>query len=318
MEREEYEHILLCKNEVFIFKIPPRTTNRAVRASDWKLDQPDWTGRLKLIAKGDKCTIRLEDKNTGQLFAECPIDTYPGLAIEPVSDSSRYFVIRLKSDDGRSAFIGIGFSDRGDSFDLNVALQDHFKLVEKQSKLEQEESTGAQPKLDLKFKEGQTIKVNLNIAKKSGANAKKSKGLSGLTGILPPPPGGIKIPPPSDFKPAAPSKGLLEDSENDLFGESLFSSSNTSKNSNSNAITSSSKDLDDLADFDSLSISRANQDFKAAQTQSSITCPSTTNSTLSSELWANFDDDSTQKSSTINTTTTEQSTQQQQSNWASF
>ena len=30
---------------------------------------------------------------------------------------------------GRNAFIGIGFADRGDAFDLNVALQDHFKLV---------------------------------------------------------------------------------------------------------------------------------------------------------------------------------------------
>ena len=31
---------------------------------------------------------------------------------------------------GRHAFIGMGFTDRGDSFDFNVALQDHFKYVD--------------------------------------------------------------------------------------------------------------------------------------------------------------------------------------------
>lgn len=37
------------------------------------------------------------------------------------------------------------------------------RLVEKQCKLEQEALSDNHPKLDLKFKEGQTIKVNLNI-----------------------------------------------------------------------------------------------------------------------------------------------------------
>jgi hypothetical protein len=63
----------------------------------------------------------------GQLFANAPIDKYPSVAIEAVADSSRYFVLRLLNDNGQSAFVGIGFADRSDSFDLNVALMDHFK-----------------------------------------------------------------------------------------------------------------------------------------------------------------------------------------------
>ena len=47
----------------------------------------------------------------------------------------RYFVIKIVDDNGRSAFIGIGFSDRSDSFDLNVALQDHFKGVTKEAEI---------------------------------------------------------------------------------------------------------------------------------------------------------------------------------------
>src|SRR6185437_7519606 len=103
---------------------------------------------------GKECALKLEDKASGQLFAKCPIEAYPGLAVEAVSDSSRYFVLRIQDDNGRSAFIGIGFADRGDSFDLNVALQDHFKILEKEKEAQQT-SEDAGPKLDLKFKEGE-------------------------------------------------------------------------------------------------------------------------------------------------------------------
>jgi len=36
-----------------------------VRAADWKLDEPDWTGRLKAVSKGSEVVLKLEDANTG-------------------------------------------------------------------------------------------------------------------------------------------------------------------------------------------------------------------------------------------------------------
>lgn len=63
---------------------------------------------------------------------------------------------------GRTAFIGLGFVDRSDSFDFNVALQDHFKWLKKSEEIVKEE---LEPKkdLDLRFKEGETIKINMKI-----------------------------------------------------------------------------------------------------------------------------------------------------------
>ena len=37
---------------------------------------------------------------SGELFAVCPIDAHPGVAVEPVSDSSRYFILRLLDPTG--------------------------------------------------------------------------------------------------------------------------------------------------------------------------------------------------------------------------
>uniref|UniRef100_A0A2P2HZU6 NECAP-like protein CG9132 n=2 Tax=Hirondellea gigas TaxID=1518452 RepID=A0A2P2HZU6_9CRUS len=196
---EDYESILLVKQEVFVYRIPPRTSNRGYRAADWNLGTPDWTGRMRLVAKGKDCSMKLEDKISGQIFAKCPIEKYPGGSIEAVTDSSRYFVVKILDDGGRSAYIGLGFGDRSDSFDLNVALQDHFKWI----KVEQEAcNPEAAPALDLSFKEGQTIKINMKITKKDGQDGEttppraKPKTEGGGLGLLPPPPGSVKLAPP--------------------------------------------------------------------------------------------------------------------------
>lgn len=34
-------------------------------AADWKLDEPAWSGRMKITAKGKMAFIKLEDRNTG-------------------------------------------------------------------------------------------------------------------------------------------------------------------------------------------------------------------------------------------------------------
>ena len=144
-----YESVVLVKQEVFVYKIPPRSTNRSYRcvrheisllqsfcfillsttmncwnfffiflssfvcrAADWNLNEPTWNGRMRMVSSGPSLNIKLEDKISGQLFANCPVEAYPGVAIEPVSDSSRYFVLRIQDDNGRSAFIGIGFGVR--------------------------------------------------------------------------------------------------------------------------------------------------------------------------------------------------------------
>ncbi|XP_076649001.1 NECAP-like protein CG9132 [Halictus rubicundus] len=193
---DTYESVLLVKSEVFVFSIPPRSLSRGYRAADWNLQDPTWTGRMRLVSQGNAVAIKLEDKITGELFAKCPIEKYPGIAVEPVTDSSRYFVLRVQNDNGRSAFLGIGFLDRSDSFDLNVALQDHFKYLKNQEQIEKEKDEPKQ-ELDLRFKEGETIKINMKITKKDGSEVSSKAKQRPTTGIgLPPPPGGVKIAPP--------------------------------------------------------------------------------------------------------------------------
>jgi len=181
---DDYERILLIKQECFVYKLPPRPTSRGYRAADWGLDSPQWTGRMRIVSINNKVEIKLED-SSGRLFASAPVLEFPGIAVESVIDSSRYFVLRISDGAGRTAFIGIGFGDRGDAFDFNVALQDHFNREKTASKLN---SLPEQPKLDLGLKDGQTFSIKLGNSAAKPRNKPKTTSSGGSGLLLPPPP----------------------------------------------------------------------------------------------------------------------------------
>ena len=49
------------------------------------------------VSMGKGAKIKLEEKIGDKVYAECPIESYPGLAIQSVADSSRCTELRLSS-----------------------------------------------------------------------------------------------------------------------------------------------------------------------------------------------------------------------------
>lgn len=50
----------------------------------------------------DKETLRHSLSFAGELFAQAPVSEYPGCVVEAVTDSSRYFVIRIEDGNGKT------------------------------------------------------------------------------------------------------------------------------------------------------------------------------------------------------------------------
>jgi hypothetical protein len=185
---DDYEQTLLILKECFVYRIGPRPNAAGYKAQDWDPTKFIWSGRLVIVEKGDKCTIKFEDPNTSEIFALCPVDD---TAVEPVVDSSRYFVLRIQDGSGRHAFVGMGFTERNDAFDFNTTILDHLKHV----KARHEQAAAVQrlsnaPKVDYSLQG--TIHVELKGATGKGTSAPRQQGnLVGGGGgglLLPPPP----------------------------------------------------------------------------------------------------------------------------------
>uniref|UniRef100_A0A5F4VYB4 NECAP PHear domain-containing protein n=1 Tax=Callithrix jacchus TaxID=9483 RepID=A0A5F4VYB4_CALJA len=95
MEESGYKSVLCVRPDSHVYCILPWATNHGYRAAEWQLDQPSWSGWLRITAKEQIAYIKLEDRTSGKLFAQAPVDQFPGTAVESVMDSSRYFVIPI-------------------------------------------------------------------------------------------------------------------------------------------------------------------------------------------------------------------------------
>ncbi|KAI9288636.1 hypothetical protein BC943DRAFT_317032 [Umbelopsis sp. AD052] len=193
---DDYESVLLVVRECYVYKIPPRTTARGYRAAEWGDMQAFlWKGRLRIIAQGKKCSVRLEDSASGDLFAICPYDPNDTSSVEPVLDSSRYFVLRIENE-GRHAFVGMGFLERSEAFDFNVALQDFVKQINAEKEALTKPKEDEASKKDYSLKEGETISINIG---KAGTRRTRPKAAGQDSGsgdpvpFLPPPPSAAQV-----------------------------------------------------------------------------------------------------------------------------
>lgn len=215
-EEEAFEHTLLVVREVSVYKIPPRSTSGSYKCGEWLQSDKIWTGRLRVVSCKERCEIRLEDSNTGELFAACYV--YPGhreSSVETVADSSRYFVLKIEDGTGKHAFIGLGFTERNEAFDFNVALSDHEKYIRREQEKEKGEENEdgkieIHPAVNQRLKEGETIRINVKNKASAGTGMLSAAGLAASVSTtgrqkasLAPPPGSVKIrsplpPPPND------------------------------------------------------------------------------------------------------------------------
>ena len=196
------QRILHISRSVHVYHIPPLTSTKGYTAATWTEDPARHlaTCRLRIIETATptspstpdtiKVDVVLEDPSTGQLFAACPY-TSPTF-VEPALDSSRFFALIVRDPSGRKATLGIGFEERSEAFDFNIATQEAQKALGLFSDPSSSSSKGGKPptaqqqfedptkskddsiKRDYSLKEGETITVNL-----SGTSFGRNRGAGG-------------------------------------------------------------------------------------------------------------------------------------------
>ncbi|KAM3460054.1 hypothetical protein NHJ6243_006293 [Beauveria neobassiana] len=189
------QRVLFIAEKVHVYSIPPMASMRGHVAASWTTDpsRQIFSARIRVIETSYdsspssssssqqqqqqlKVDTVLEDPATGQLFAASPYAD--PAAVDPATDSSRFFALTVRDEAGRKAVLGIGFEERPEAFDFAVALQEARKALgweaagagavggnngqragQEDKKMAAE--AGVDPPKDYSLKEGETITINI-------------------------------------------------------------------------------------------------------------------------------------------------------------
>jgi len=111
------------------------------------------------MAKGHRCTVYLQNYD-GSLFAAASIPENYEQAVVKCADSSRGYALRLQDPSGKTAWVGVVFTERNDSFDFNACFQD----FEKNRDMElnpQKYAAENKPTQNFALKKGEKISFNV-------------------------------------------------------------------------------------------------------------------------------------------------------------
>ena len=231
------ERILYLAPKVHIYAIPPLASNKGYQASLWT--QPPakeiFTARLRVLETSSPTSsvpetspvavsILLEDPSSGDLFAAAPYNAVS--VVEAAVDSSRFFAVRVQGEGGRKAVLGLGFEERSEALDFNIALQEarkvlglmsqpstpmtpksagHGKAMSGKDPMEGVKAGAEAKKKDWSLKEGEMLHLDIGGRKGAVGGERGGKGIEPPSGggqlsatgtgfgLLPPPPSAREV-----------------------------------------------------------------------------------------------------------------------------
>jgi len=204
------EQTLIQLRECFVYKVATTHSSRGFCAGDWGLDKPLATCTCIVKSRGEEAAVQLFDNKTkGQnkrkMLAQSVIVLDPDPTsdkskiewfCENVTDSSRYFVLKVQNpkDPKKVASLGIGFRQKESAYSFTAALQDHAKYVRRvrASNLADKNTAlqNSEPAKDMTLAgvlgDSGKIKINVKLAKRKKRKKKKGKetGKTGGGGML--------------------------------------------------------------------------------------------------------------------------------------